>query len=77
MAKVQIYTTPACIYCKMAKEFFAKNKIEYTEYDVSEDHKKAEEMMKKSGQMGVPVLDIEGKIIVGFDKEAIKEAVGL
>jgi glutaredoxin-like YruB-family protein len=77
MANVIIYSTPTCPYCKMAKEFMNENNVAFTDADVAADEKKAQEMMDKSGQMGVPVLDIDGKIIVGFDKDAIKEALGV
>ncbi len=71
MTKVLIYTTPACIYCQMAKKFFKDHSITYEEKDVSVDDKAREEMVEKSGQLGVPVIDIDGKIIVGFDKEIL------
>jgi len=61
----------------MAKEFLSENSIEFQDVDVSADHDKLHEMTDKSGQQGVPVLDIDGKIIVGFDKEAIKEALNI
>ena len=77
MKSVMIYSTPTCPFCIRAKQFLKDNNIEFTHYDVGSDQAKAEEMMKKSGQMGVPVLDIEGTIIVGFDKEKIKEVLGL
>jgi len=69
---VTIYTTPSCGYCRMAKEYFRQNGIPFTEYNVAADMRRAEEMMRKSGQMGVPVIDINGKIIVGFNKEEIE-----
>lgn len=75
MKKVTIYSTPTCTYCHAAKEFFTQNNIEYTEYDVAADEAKRTEMVDKSGQMGVPVIDIEGTIIVGFDEPRIKEAL--
>ncbi len=71
--KVVIYTTPECAYCKMTKEFFRENNISYEEKDISVDDKAREEMVAKSGQLGVPVVDIDGRIIVGFDEAAIKE----
>lgn len=78
MAKsVTIYSTPTCPYCKMAKDFMAENKVEFKEVDVASDEKSAQEMIEKSGQMGVPVIDIGGEIIVGFDREAIKKALDL
>lgn len=77
MAKVKIYTTPTCSYCKMAKEFFAKNNIAYEEANVAEDMKAREEMVKKSQQLGVPVIDIDGKILVGFNERELKKALNL
>ena len=77
MAKVLIYTTPTCVYCNMAKAFFKENNIKYEEFNVAEDSDKAREMIEKTGQQGVPVIDIDGKLIIGFDKEAVKEALGL
>lgn len=76
MANLKIYTTPTCPWCKKTKEFLKANKISYTEKNVATDMKAQQEMMKKSGQMGVPVLDIHGKIIVGFDPKGILKAVG-
>jgi len=76
-AKVLIYSTPTCPYCTMAKEFLKENKVPYKEFDVSKDRDKAQEMIEKSGQMGVPVIDISGTIIVGFDKEKMKKALKL
>jgi len=75
--KVTIYTTPYCSYCKMAKEYFKSKGIEYEEHDVMSDVAKREEMVKKSGQLGVPVIDIDGKIVMGFDKPKINEYLGL
>ncbi|HLC92987.1 MAG TPA: glutaredoxin domain-containing protein [archaeon] len=77
MPEVKIYSTPTCVYCRHAKKFFEENGVKYSEFDVSADEKRAEEMFAKSGQIGVPVLDIGGKIIVGYDRRAIKEALGL
>lgn len=77
MKKVAIYSTPSCQYCNMTKEFLGSHNVEYTNYDVSQDAAKREEMIEKSGQMGVPVIDIEGDIIVGFDQEKISELLGL
>lgn len=75
--KVMIYSTPTCPFCIRAKQFLKDSKVAFEDIDVSEDQEKAQEMIKKSGQMGVPVLDIDGKIIVGFDKEKINDAIGL
>lgn len=74
---VTLYKTATCPYCHMAEEFFKQNKVKYKSIDVGKDQKAAQEMIKKSGQMGVPVIDIAGKIIVGFDKSALKKALGL
>ncbi|MCX5695478.1 MAG: glutaredoxin family protein [Candidatus Omnitrophica bacterium] len=74
--KVKIYSTPTCPWCIRVKQFLKENNIVFEDYDVSSDPAKAEEMVKKTGQMGVPVLDIEGEIIVGFDKEKIKASLG-
>jgi len=73
MAKVEIYTTPTCHYCHMAKEYFKEHNIEYTEHDVSVDTEARTEMVEKSGQMGVPVIFINGKMITGFDQGKIEE----
>lgn len=77
MHKVIIYSTPTCVYCKMAKEFFAKNNVAYEEKDVASDLKAREEMLEKSQQLGVPVIDIDETIIIGFDKKNIETALGL
>ena len=74
---VKVYSTFACPYCVRAKQFLKDNNVAYEDYDVSQDQQKADEMVSKSGQIGVPVLDINGEIIVGFDKERIKKALGL
>jgi len=73
MAKVTIYSTPTCVYCKMAKEFLNANNISFTDHDVASDEKAREEMIQKTGQLGVPVIDIDGSIMVGFDKGKMKE----
>jgi glutaredoxin-like YruB-family protein len=77
MKKVKIYTTPACPFCVMAKEYLKEKGIEFEEIDVSKNEKAAKEMVEKSGQMGVPVIEIDGKIVIGFDKEKIDEILGL
>ena len=74
---VKIYTTNHCPYCKMAKEFFKAHNVKYEEVNVEEDQKAAEEMIEKSGQMGVPVIEIDGKLIIGFDKKAIETTLKL
>ncbi len=74
---VTVYSTTSCPYCNMAKDYFKANNVDYTDYNVGEDQAKAQEMVQKSGQMGVPVIDINGSIIIGFDKERINAALGL
>jgi len=73
MKEVKIYSTPTCHFCHLAKEYFTENKIEYTEYDVAADAEKRTEMMEKTGQMGVPVIDIAGETVIGFNEAKIKE----
>jgi glutaredoxin 3 len=78
MAKsVKIYSTSICPWCIRAKQFLKENNIEFQNIDVSNDQQAIDELKQKSGQMGVPVLDIEGEIIVGFDKERIKQSLGI
>lgn len=77
MSEVRIYSTSTCTFCRLAKQFFDVSGVKYTEYHVDDDEDKAVEMFKKSGQMGVPVIEIDGKIIVGFDRRAIKGALHL
>lgn len=74
---VKIYSTPSCHWCVKVKEFLKENDIEFKDLNVAEDRQAAKEMVEKSGQMGVPVLDIKGTIIVGFNEPMIKEALGL
>jgi len=74
---VKIYSTTSCPYCVRAKQFLKENNITFDDIDVSANQAAGEEMIRKSGQMGVPVLDIDGEIIVGFDKERIKQALGI
>lgn len=77
MKKVIIYSTPTCTYCKMAKEYFKENGVAYEEHDVAADQERRKEMVDKSGQLGVPVIDIEGQIIVGFDKDTVAGMLGI
>lgn len=77
MPQVTIYTTPTCTYCKSAKRFFEDHHVEYEEYDVSKDIAKAQHMVEKSGQTGVPVIEIDDDIIIGFDKRRIASALGI
>ena len=75
--KVTVYSTSTCPWCTRVKQFLSENNITFDNYDVASDQAKAEEMIQKSGQMGVPVVDIDGEIIVGFDKDKIKASLGL
>lgn len=76
-AKVIVYSTNTCLYCTLAKNFLKEHGITYVEKNVGEDYKAAEEMVRKSGQRGVPVIEIDKKIIVGFDKERLKKIFGI
>lgn len=75
--KVEIYSTPACGYCKLAKEFMKERNVEFTEYDVAADVDKRQEMVEKSGQMGVPVIDIDGELMIGFDRGTLAKILGV
>ncbi|MBU0614586.1 MAG: glutathione S-transferase N-terminal domain-containing protein [Nanoarchaeota archaeon] len=77
MAKVKVYSTPTCPWCIKAKDWFTENKIKFENFDVSEDEKARNEMVEKSGQMGVPVIIIDDTVIVGFDIDQIKEKLGM
>lgn len=77
MKNVTIYSTPTCHFCHMAKEFLKENNIEYTEHNVLSDLEKRQEMVEKSGQMGVPVIVIDGKVIIGFDQAEISSLLGI
>jgi glutaredoxin-like YruB-family protein len=77
MKPVTIYSTPTCHFCQMSKEFFKEHMVQYTEYDVAHDLQRRQEMIQKSGQMGVPVIYIGDELIVGFDKERIAGVLGI
>ena len=77
MAKVRIFSTPTCPWCDKAKEFFKSNNIEFENLDVSQDEKARDEMFALSKQMGVPVIDIDGTILIGFDQPHLKELLHL
>ena len=73
---VVVYSTPSCPYCTMVKDFLKKKAVAYEDHDVSRDRSKADEMIRKSGQMGVPVVDVNGQILVGFRPAEIESALG-
>ncbi|VVC04224.1 putative Thioredoxin [Candidatus Bilamarchaeum dharawalense] len=73
--EVIVYSTPSCPYCVRAKEYLTARGIKYKDYDVSVDRNKAKEMVEASGQMGVPVLQINGRVIVGFNRPLIDDAL--
>ena len=82
MAQVTIYSTPSCTYCHMAKDFFKAKNVAFTEIDVAADQSKAEEMVEKSGHMGVPVILVKGddgkeEVLVGFDKYKLSQLLGI
>lgn len=76
--KVEIYSTPSCHFCGMAKEFFAENNVPFTTYDVAVDTEKRAEMVDKSGQMGVPVIVIDDRdLVIGFDQRKLSQLLGI
>ena len=77
MKNVTIYSTPTCHFCHMAKDFFDEKGVTYTEYNVAEDADKRAEMVEKTNQMGVPVIDVEGDIVIGFNEAKLKELIGI
>lgn len=76
-APVTIYSTPTCHFCGMAKEFFKANNVAYTEHDVAADIEQRKVMVEKSGQMGVPVIIVGDKLVVGFDEPELRSLLGL
>jgi glutaredoxin 3 len=72
-----IYSTPTCTYCRLAKDFFKENNISYVEYDVAADTAKRAEMIEKSGQMGVPVIEVGENVLIGYDKETLADLLGI
>ncbi len=73
MPKIIVYSTPTCPYCNLVKDYLKQKGVKFEEKDVSKDREAAREMIKKSGEMGVPQIEIDGKIIVGFNRDAIDE----
>jgi len=76
-AKVKVYSTATCPWCHVAKEFLREHKIKFEDIDVGEDQEAAQEMIEKSGQMGVPVIEVDGHIIIGFDEKKLKKALDI
>jgi len=74
---VIVYSTPSCPYCTFAKDFLKENNIEFEDVDVAKDQERAKEMIEKSGQMGVPVIDVDGNVVIGFNKAKLKKLLGL
>lgn len=74
---VKIYSTPTCVYCKTLKEYFKKRDVSFEDIDVSKDEKELQKMIKDSGQMAVPVVNIDGEIVIGFDKEKIDKLLNI
>lgn len=77
MAKVRVFSTKVCPHCIVLKQFLNDNKIEFEDLDVSENEEARKEMVEKTGQMGVPVIQIDNEIVVGFDKNKISEFLGI
>ena len=77
MPKIKIYSTPTCPYCVTLKEFLKEKSIAFEDINVAQDAQTREEMINRSGQMGVPVVDIDGAIIVGFDKTKISKILNI
>lgn len=77
MANVKVYSTPTCPWCVRAKQYLKSKNIQFADIDVSKDRESAMEMVRKSGQQGVPVIEIDGNIIVGFDQGRIDKLLGI
>ena len=77
MKKVTIYSTPTCVYCNMAKNYFKEKNVSFEEFNVAQDMERQKEMINLTGQRGVPVIVIDGEAIVGFNKPKVEELLGL
>lgn len=75
--KIKVYSTPSCLWCQAAKDFFKNHNIPFEDIDVSQNEQAAQEMIEKSGQMRVPVIEIDDKIVKGFDKPSLIELLGI
>lgn len=72
MKNAIVYSTPSCMYCGLVKDFFKQNNVQFTEHNVATDLSKRKEMIDKTGQMGVPVIEIDGQVVVGFDEPKLR-----
>jgi glutaredoxin 3 len=78
MKKIEIYSTQSCHFCHMAKEFFEAHDVPFTDYNVGTDTEKRAEMVEKSGQLGVPVIVVDGnEVVIGFDRERLVSLLGI
>ncbi len=77
MKDVKIYSTPTCPYCRMAKEYLSSKGIPYQDFDVAKDRNALDEMVKTSGQMGVPVILVDSEAVIGFDKAKLNALLGI
>jgi len=70
--EIKVYSTPTCPYCKMAKTYLDEKGIKYQDFDVTQDAAAKDEMIEKSGQMGVPVITVDGELVIGYDRERLE-----
>lgn len=77
MVTVKVYSTPICPWCTRVKEFLKQNNVEFEDINVAQDQEKAQKMIQKSGQTGVPVVEIDGQIVIGFDEAKLKSLLKL
>ena len=75
--KIIIYSTPSCVYCQMAKDFLTDKNIPFTEYDLTKEVAMRNEVIKKTGQMAVPVIEVDGEVMVGFDEARLSQMLGI
>ena len=74
---ITIYSTPSCVYCKKAKQFLKDNNLDFTEVNVVESKEVLDEFVKKTGQKGVPVIEVDGEMVIGYNEDWLKKKVGL
>jgi len=77
MKNIKIYSTPTCHFCHLAKDYLSAHNIKFTDYNVATDLEKRKEMLDKTGQMGVPVIDVDGKIMIGFEESKLAELLDI